>query len=586
MKRTKRLLTFLLCLTFVLSPLASAVEAGSQQETEVVPVVDADEQETATKPDEVEMPEPSEETPPVEEPQSITVTYQDGETVLLELTLTAGEAPTQVPRTDVNGNQIFAWVTDGRKVTDPAAVTLTRDTVYTVWSVPALNTEDHIVYINGQGEGQFAPNGNLTRAAAAQMIFSLLKNANQGVCNASFSDVASGLWYSTAITTLASLGIVNGYGDGTFCPDQTITRAEFVSILSSFYPLETGNALFSDVPRTHWAYSAVLSAAAKGWINGYEDGRFCPDQTITRAEAVTVLNAVLGRSAAAEETQAMISSGNLCLFTDVKPDAWYYAAVMEASIPHDYTLETGTENWTSFTYKSCGYESGFQKIGNAYYIVDENQQITFQQPGMQTLEGKIYYVASDGSIPAYASGPQEIGNALYYINADGSILINGTVGYLSFGADGRYSSGNAQIDALVEQTLAACTNGTMTRAEKLRAAYLQIREYRYLSKEHYGRGTTNWYESTAIWMLQNKRGNCYCYSSAFMYVARRLGYQAYCVSGGYNPSNSDHAWVMIGDRIYDPCLENVYRYRSSVVKYYDLYNILPSQSPIIYHFPG
>lgn len=221
----------------------------------------------------------------------------------------------------------------------------------------------------------------------------------------------------------------------------------------------------------------------------------------------------------------MISSGNLCLFTDVKPDAWYYAAVMEASIPHDYTLETGTENWTSFTYKSCGYESGFQKIGNAYYIVDENQQITFQQPGMQTLEGKIYYVASDGSIPAYASGPQEIGNALYYINADGSILINGTVGYLSFGADGRYSSGNAQIDALVEQTLAACTNGTMTRAEKLRAAYLQIREYRYLSKEHYGRGTTNWYESTAIWMLQNKRGNCYCYSSAFMYVARRLGYQ-------------------------------------------------------------
>lgn len=80
-----------------------------------------------------------------------------------------------MPRTDVNGNQIFAWVTDGRKVTDPAAVTMTRDTVYTVWSVPALNTEDHIVYINGQGEGQFAPNGNLTRAAAAQMIFSLLK---------------------------------------------------------------------------------------------------------------------------------------------------------------------------------------------------------------------------------------------------------------------------------------------------------------------------------------------------------------------------------------------------------------------------
>jgi len=523
--------------------------------------------------------------PPVEqEPETITVTYRDGETVLLTLTLSAGEAPEEVPDEDASGEAILGWVVNGARVTNPTTVVLTENTVYTVWKQPVLNTQEHIPYVNGQGAGSFAPSKNLTRAEAVTMIASLLTNASEGNCKNNFSDVSSGDWYSTSVKDLAGFGVVGGYQDGTFQPQRTITRAEFVTILSVFYPPEeelgTG---FTDVPATHWARANILSAAAKGWIGGYADGTFHPDQTITRAEAVTVLNAVLNRSAAAAETKELIRAHGICIFTDVKADDWFYAGVMEASIPHDFSAEEG-EVWTDFTYRSCGYDSGFHKIGSSYYMVDENHQITFFPPGMQTMDGKLYYVAPDGSIPA-EPGPREIGNALYYTNEDGSLLTNGTIGYLHFGSDGRYTSGNAEIDNYVEQLLASCTNATMSREEKLRATYVEIREYRYLSRPHQGRGTTDWAESAALWMFRNKKGNCYCYSGAFLYVAHRLGYQANVVSGGYGPKNGDHAWVMVGDRIYDPCLENVYRYRSSVVRYYDLYNILPADAPIAYYFP-
>ena len=581
MQKPSQWIALLLCFTFILSPVVSAVEPDQVTQDGTPAVTEPDVTTPPTDSDAADKPEAP---PDSETPSIVTVKFQDGDEILLELTVESGEAPDWVPTQDANGNPILGWVSGGKKIADPTQTAVTEDTVYTVWTAPALNTKDHIVYINGQGEGKFAPDSQLTRSAAAKMICSLLQDFTPGQLTATFSDVTADAWYEQPVTLLASLGILNGYEDGTFRPDRVITRAEFVYILASFFPRETAKSAFQDVPETHWAKDAIASASSKGWIKGYEDGTFRPDKTILRSEAVKVLNAVLGRSAAAQETKNLIRENNICIFTDVKAGDWYYADVMEASIPHEYTQDGSAEVWTDFTYQSCGYEPGFQKIGSAYYIVDGNRQITFQTPGMQTMDGKLYYVAPDGSIPG-EPGPREIGNALYYTNEDGSLLTNGTVGYLYFGNDGRYTSGNSEIDRYVEQLLASCTNSGMSRGEKLRAAYLVIREYRYLSRPHQGRGTTNWTESTALWMFQNKKGNCYCYSGAFYYVAHRLGYQAYVISGGYGPNNGDHAWVMIGDRIYDPCLENVYRYRSSVVHYYDLYNILPQNAPIAYYFP-
>lgn len=602
MRRVIQRFIVLLGLLILLPTLASAVEPEASTDAEPSAIGEAltGIKESGTflwgdveaEPDEGT--EPPAETPPEEAepspevPKEITVTYQEGETILLSLTLLAGEAPNQAPETGESGEEILGWVVNGTKVSDPTAVILNEDTVYTVWKQPVFNTEEHIPYVNGKGNGSFAPDQNITRAETAVMISSLLKNPTDGTLDHTFSDVSSGDWFHWAVTTLASFGVVDGYQDGTFQPQRPISRAEFVTILSAFYPAEMteGGSRFSDVSATHWARNNILTAAARGWINGYEDGSFRPDESITRAQAVTVLNSVLGRSAAANETRSMIRENGICIFTDVRPEHWYYSAVMEASIAHGFSTESGQESWTAFTYKSCGYDPGWQRIGNAYYIVDANRQITFQTPGIQTIHDKLYYVADDGSIPAYDTGAREIGASLYWVNEDGSLLTNGSAGYLFFGPDGRYTSGNAEIDALVMQTLGACINSGMTREEKLHASYLYLRENtRYLSRAHQERGTTHWYEDYAIFMFKNHRGNCYCYAAAFMYMARQLGYQAYSISGGLGASNDDHAWVMIDGRIFDPELEYAYLHRYSYSRYYNLYNIVPASAPFLYRFP-
>lgn len=612
MKKAKKLAALLLSLALVSPTLAAAAPEDFQGEEEqaATSVITETAETTETTEDliseedlsqiaaeeepqdvgtEVPSEEETTEPPAVTEPdsQTVTVTFMDGAEILLTQTLPVGEAPQAAPKTASDGSLILAWVANGKKIADPTRVSLWQDTVYTVWKVPVLNTETHDSYINGKGEATFSPNNNLTRAEAATIVSSLLKDKHLGVCTASFSDVSAGDWYYQSVTLLSSLGILNGYEDGTFRPNQTITRAEFVTILSSFFAPVEGTARFQDVPATHWALKNISSANARGWINGYDDGTFRPDKTITRAEAVTVMNAVLGRSASHTQTMALIQNGGVSVFRDVRPSDWFYAAVMEASTNHSYSKEYGQEIWTDFVYRSCGYNTGLQLIGSAYYLVDENQQLVFLPAGIQTLDGKSYYVAADGSIPAYSAGPHEIGNALYYINADNTVALNQTVGYLYFGADGKYTTKNPELDALVEKTIAGCTQPNMTQAEKLRACYLYLRENcRYLARDHHGRGTTYWTEESAIWMFTYQRGNCYCYAAAFQYMANRLGYQAYSISGGLGTSNSDHAWVMIDGKLYDPELEYAYLYRFSTSRYYNLYGIYALTAPFVYVFPA
>ncbi len=454
---------------------------------------------------------------------------------------------------------------------------------------PALETTEHRTFVSGRGEARFAPNASVTRAETCAMLVSLLAEAPEGTQSADFSDVAAGDWYHDAVAALSELGIVGGYADGTFAPNRTITRAEFVTILSRFYPLAESDAAFPDVPGDHWARAAIVSAAAKGWVHGYEDGSFGPDRTITRAEAVTVLDAVLGRSARDAQTLARIAEAHVALFTDVAPTDWYYAAVMEAAQPHSYEMADGQEVWTDLTYRSCGYAPGLQQVGAALRMIDENGQLQALTPGFQTIGEKEYYVAADGSIPFTGAGPQEIDGALYCLAEDGSVLRDTTWGSLTFGPDGRYTSGSAVLDEQVAQTLALCVNDGMSQSEKLRAGYLYLRDNcTYLPRAHHPRGSTDWTEESASFLFANHKGNCYAYAAAFLYMARQLGYDAQPISGGSGARDSDHAWVMIGGRIFDPELEYAYLYRvaPSSRHYYDLYDLDPAASPILYHFPS
>lgn len=213
-----------------------------------------------------------------------------------------------------------------------------------------LDTVNHKAYVSGRGGQTFAPNGSLTRAEAAQMLYALMTeqaHKQYGRTSCSLRDVAAGCWYTTAVSTLANAGAISGYSDGTFRPNKEITRAEFVTILTGIYGEDTTKGMpFSDVGHS-WCYDAVATAYANGWVSGYSDGTFRPNQTITRAEAVVILNSVLGRSCDLTYVQANAQAA--LHFTDIAPGAWYYADVIEASMGHTYTELAGIERWTALS---------------------------------------------------------------------------------------------------------------------------------------------------------------------------------------------------------------------------------------------
>lgn len=207
-----------------------------------------------------------------------------------------------------------------------------------------LNTKDHTAYLSGYANGSFGPNKNMTRAEAAQMFYNLL--LNQEVSGAvSFTDVAADAWYAKAVHTLASLGILQGVGDGRFAPDRAITRAEFTVIAMRFADLDTsGENIFTDVNAGDWFYDQVVGSIRYGWINGYEDGTFRPNNTITRAEVTTIVNRMLGR--AADKDYVDSHKDQLRQFPDVAQTNWAYYNIVEATNAHDYEKSGGTEDWT------------------------------------------------------------------------------------------------------------------------------------------------------------------------------------------------------------------------------------------------
>lgn len=238
------------------------------------------------------------------------------------------------------------------------------------------------------------------------------------------------------------------------------------------------------------------------------------------------------------------------------------------------------------------YQPGFVQIGDAVYHVSvTGGSFDLYPAGFVTIDGKLYHVSKNGyAIDRYAEGLHEIDGGMYYVKEDGSFLTNSAVGYLTFDANGRYTSGNATLDSYVDQALAACTNSGMTEAQKLRAAYLYVRDHgAYLARPHQARGTTDWAEESALFMFEHKKGNCYCFAGQFLYMARRLGYDAYVVSGGVGRKDSDHAWVMICENgvpyIYDVELEWGYRVGRYGHAEYNMYKMPLNKTVFSYQFP-
>lgn len=284
--------------------------------------------------------------------KTYTVTYdagRRGEASRTSENVKSNAYPNKVPTVKANeGYEFKGWSLDGKTIVDPTDIRIKEDTTFTAiyesTKTADLNKDDHIAYIRGYEDGTFAPNKSITRAEAITIFARLMteKMDVDATYSSSFSDVKAGAWYANYIGYMEDYNIINGYEDGTFRPDAAITRAEFAAMASRFDKLEnTDKNVFTDVAASHWAINSINSAYAKGWIGGYPDGTFRPNQNISRAEVVSIVNNMLER----EIDAASIADAQYKTFPDVAANHWAYYDVIEAANEHDYTKDGNKETW-------------------------------------------------------------------------------------------------------------------------------------------------------------------------------------------------------------------------------------------------
>ena len=255
---------------------------------------------------------------------------------------------TPVANATVEKDTVFTYTYARRSSSGGGGGGSRKPTVTIPDDVPTgLNGDDHYAYIVGYPDSTVRPQDGITRAEVATIFFRLLtdetRNANSTKTN-SYSDVAEGAWYNHAVSTLSAMGIVKGDSQGKFNPNAPITRAEFAAIAARFDDKANTTAVdFSDIA-SHWAKNEISAAANNGWINGYTDGTFRPNNKITRAEAMTLVNRVLKRL---PETAEDLHNDMIKWSDNSDTSAWYYLAVQEATNSHYYDLkENKHEKWS------------------------------------------------------------------------------------------------------------------------------------------------------------------------------------------------------------------------------------------------
>lgn len=222
---------------------------------------------------------------------------------------------------------------------------------------PMLNINDHYQYMVGYKDATFRPNNNMTREEVAVMFSRLMvrRPIKGQIYNHNFKDLSNTRWSATAISYMNELGLIKGYPDGTFKPEKSITRAEFAAMATRFANLYGGGLQgFVDVPYTHWANDVIAKAASAGWVSGYPDGTFKPENKITRAEVVSITNRMLTRRADKDFITKHRSA--ILWFTDT-PTHWAFYDIVEACNGHDYTRQgTIEENWLNVNLKTFVYD--------------------------------------------------------------------------------------------------------------------------------------------------------------------------------------------------------------------------------------
>ena len=272
-----------------------------------------------------------------------------------------GETPSKVPALPEG---YLGWVDETGRIVDPAETEVWGDKTFTAYDAISLKTWDHSKYMDGMDDGMFHPDQNMTRAEAAQVLYGLLAEVPDA--RASYTDVSDDMWYAEAIETLGAMGVLDRPAGTAFQPNATITRGDFAVILNHFLPTAGTLSTFRDVPASSSAYEAIGNAAAHGLFSGYEDGSFHPNDPLTRAQATVVFNSLLDRQ---PDTYTIDTSPNTRLFPDVLTTHWAYDQIMEATISHTFDNSSGREVWTQVTAERSALSDGYYRIKGWLYRV-------------------------------------------------------------------------------------------------------------------------------------------------------------------------------------------------------------------------
>jgi len=377
-----------------------------------------------------------------------------------------------------------------------------------------MESTEHTSYMNGKTTTQFKPNDNMTRAEAAQIIYSLL--TEKPPITKTFRDIPTDKWYAQAANALYSAGIIHGKtAMDVFSPEAALTRAELAEFLYYFCDnkYQENQCNFADVPESnYWTYKFVSAVSAKGWMNGKGNGTFRPYAPLTRAEATATFNRILGRQADVNTAKTAIG---MRVFTDVTQDMWSYGDIMEATVSHSYT-KSPQEHWTDFTAPDMGLPTGVYMNNHYLYYVDP-----------QTHQ----------------------------------FVRNANVSVYTFDANGRYTSGDAWLDQILYQMISEnCTDQAASEANLQHIYDYLVEHLTYSARPHVARGATGWELEYAKNALKSYKGNCYSWGAAFTYIARWLGFEAYARSGAVTKKVEDHGWceIMFDGKwyIFDPELDS------------------------------
>ena len=371
-------------------------------------------------------------------------------------------------------------------------------------------------------DGFFRPDKPLTRAECAQLLCNLTagpENTEAELPPCPYGDVAPEAWYYEAVCRAAAY----------FSPDEDLFRPEEAAKLTEFIDALCAALQFPDdeAPEALTAACNEIAAASTPEELPAEQpdelSEDPPQPTLTRAEAAVLLNRALGRLPDAEAAESCPAS----LLLDVPEE------------PTVDTPEDGVhlQDGTAYDYQNGApvTGSGLTELDGAWYVFQPDGSLFPFVHGLNDCNGILYYhTGEDGfALNTPDAGLYDDGEALYFVQDDRSLLQNGNEGYLTFGADGRYTSGSAELDEGIWQLLQDSTPDTgADSAARLEAVFDYIRDnFKYLSMAHYDVGTTDWAQEAAEAFLQQRKGNCYCFAATFMYCARRLGYQAMSSQG-------------------------------------------------------